>query len=103
MLTHRAAAAVQHDTPRAVAKAPPEQDLFLSVIAVAVQDYRGRMLAPGNSHKPALSASQKQAEAWLFSPLYEQDFFTVCSFAGVDPEFVREVARRNRRLAWSRS
>lgn len=94
---------MQQDRPQAVAHTPPEQTLFLQVIAVAVQDYRGRAVASGHAHAPTLSASQKAAEAWLFSPLHEEDFFTVCGFAGVEPEFVREVARRDRRLSWSRS
>jgi hypothetical protein len=81
----------------------PEQNLFLQIIAVAVQDYRGRMLASSNSRKPALTAARQAAADWLFSERHEQDFFTVCQFAGVDPEFVRRMARKDGRLAWSRS
>jgi hypothetical protein len=58
-----------------------EQELFLAVVAQAVRDYR---------------RGCRYAEAWLFSPLYLEDFRTVCGFANVEPEFVHELARRKR-------
>lgn len=79
-----------------VAATMPEQNLFLAVIATAVQDYRGRATATTNERKNARTAIQKSAEAWLFSPLYEDDFIMVCRLADVEPEFVRRLARRPR-------
>lgn len=98
-----AAWSLQTDVPQSVVELPPEQNLFLQVIAIAVNDYLGRATGAQNTRAPAQSAMQKSAEAWLFSSLHEEDFITVCRFAGVEPEFVREVAKRDRRLAWSRS
>jgi hypothetical protein len=79
----------------------PEQHLFLQVISIAVTDYRGKITGQ-RLRAPGLTAAQKAAEAWLFSPLHEKDFFTVCAFANVEPEFVRDIAKRDRRLTWSR-
>lgn len=73
---------------------PPEQNLFLAVISVAVCDYRGSITGMTSAAPPQMTATQKQAEAWLFSPLHEEDFTTVCRLADVEPEFVRSIARR---------
>lgn len=85
---------LRSDVLAPVPETTPEQNLFLSVIAIAVNDFRGDFCAVSNARMNGMVALQKRAEAWLFSPLYEDDFIAVCRLANVEPDFVRDVARR---------
>jgi hypothetical protein len=94
MISPRTAVAIAADVTLPARHLLPEQELFLAVIALAVRDYRGEvMMVTGRNHEARIEMMQGYAEAWLFSPLHEKDFLSVCRLADLDPEFVRRCAQ----------
>ncbi|MBV8939033.1 MAG: hypothetical protein JO089_04260 [Alphaproteobacteria bacterium] len=67
------------------------QALWRAVILQALMD------AANRSHKAEIRHHRHQALQWL--TLHQRDFFTVCDYAGLDPQYVcrtvREALRRN--------
>jgi hypothetical protein len=67
----------------------PEQNLWLAVIALAVNDYA----LFRNAKTAAIRSLSEDARVWLFGS-EDSDFREVCDRAGVAPEFVRSSAHR---------
>ena len=63
-----------------------EQAVWRSVIVQALMD------ASSNSRKKENLQWKEEALVWLRGTT--QDFLTVCHYAGFEPEFVREMAKR---------
>lgn len=61
-----------------------EQAMWRAVIVQSLMD------AASTSKKPELLVWKREAEVWLRGNT--SDFYTVCYYAGLEPDFVREMA-----------
>ena len=68
---------------------PPEVELWSEVVQQAVYDLRLWFNQCIYDRKAA-----RKAARWLFSPIHQGDFYTVCDWAQVCPHQTRERARR---------
>jgi hypothetical protein len=71
------------------APATPVQSLWVAVIVRAIQDavwFWGLKEEPARTH-------YRDATRWLFDPVCDHAFCQVCELAGMDPVWVRQVAR----------
>jgi hypothetical protein len=68
---------------------PPEVALWGEVVARAVEDLSFWFNLDKNDRKLAIKSAR-----WLFNPIHDADFVTVCAFANLDPLTVRQIARR---------
>ena len=72
---------------------PKEQEcrtLWLAVIECAITDAK----RPEVAGKDRTGEEGPNARAWIFDPKWDLDFRLTCDYAGLDPEWVREQARR---------
>ena len=67
----------------------PEQNLWLAVIALAINDFA----LFRNARTVAVRSLSEDARVWLFGS-DDSDFREVCDHAAVRPEWVRDQARR---------
>ncbi len=77
----------------------PEAKLWLAVVRHAIMDLQAGAFAsdaPGPEWKHAryLAARFDAAHAWIFGPGEAEDFAEVCWKAGLDPDWVRGLARQ---------
>jgi hypothetical protein len=68
---------------------PPEVELWVEVVARAIED-----LAYYFSGNHTDSKLARRAARWLFSPLYDKDLLLVCDMAEMQVADVRAVAKR---------
>lgn len=65
-----------------------ECDLWINIVGRALLDLSGRGESPRYAEQ-----IQRHAHAWIFDELHDEDFRLVCQYAGLDPEWVRRIAK----------
>jgi hypothetical protein len=68
---------------------PPERELWEEVALQAVRDIGGWFAFDKWTKREA-----RKAARWLFSPIFEKDFFEVCEMGDNCPQRIRDLAKR---------
>lgn len=82
----------RHSTGDVSPISSPEIELWINVVARAMLDLG---IQPVDDEKRAREGEKARRDAahWIFSDLHAEDFELTCQYAGLDPEWVRRLAR----------
>lgn len=70
-----------------------ETDLWINVIARAMLDLGIQPVGADEKRRKEGEKIRREAANWIFNPHYAEDFELTCQYAGLDPTWVRRIAK----------
>lgn len=82
----------RHSTGETTHVSSPEIEMWINVVARAMLDLG---IQPAGDDKKVREGEKIRREAahWIFGDLYAEDFELACQYAGLDPTWVRRLAK----------